>query len=376
MRSTSVSPILLLVLLVNPAARGRDPGPLLPTPAEARDGWIALFDGEDLAGWRVHGTDGTWTVRENILTATGAGGNWIGTSAVFDDFELLVEWKVSPGGNSGIFFRAAEDGIPWVDGYESQIDEDDPKNPTGSVYNRLPAATVAAPDEVWHRTRIVAEGDHIAVFVNGEKVVDGTDAARRKGHVGLQYHHGGMQVEFRKVWLRPLGLRSIFTGTDFAGWRKVGTRAAYAIEDNAIRIQGGPGYLESADDYADFLARLEIRAEPNSNSGVFFRGPRLEGDEFRHWPKGYEAQVFNHPRDFTTGGIYSYLPARGVFSSDGEWFTMTINAVGNRLVTWVNGRLAADWQDPESRYEDGILALQAHDPNSIICYRKVEIKNL
>jgi len=55
---------------------------------------------------------------------------------------------------------------------------------------------------------------------------------------------------------------------------------------------------------------------------------------------------------------------------------MTINAVGNRLVTWVNGRLAADWEDPESRYEDGILALQAHDPNSIIYYRKVEIKNL
>jgi hypothetical protein len=349
---------------------------MLPSQEEAGQGWISLLDGQDLAGWRVHGTGGHWVVADGVLTATGTGGNWLGTSAVFDDFELVAEWKVSKGGNSGIFFRASEEGRPWIDGYESQIDEDDEKNPTGSIYNRIQAKKAEVPDETWHQSRIIAEGDHIVVLLNGEKVVDGSDATHRAGHIGVQFHHGGMQVWFRKIWLRPLGLKPIFNGKDFTGWRKVGSKPSYTIEDGAVRIQGGPGYLESGEDYADFMAQLEIRAEPNSNSGVFFRGPRVEGDEFKRWPQGYEAQVFNHPRDFTTGGIYGFIAARGVFSQDGEWFVMTINAVGNRLVTWVNGRPAVDWEDTENRFRDGILALQAHDPNSIIYYRKVEIKQL
>jgi hypothetical protein len=347
-----------------------------PTHEEALDGWIALFNGEDLFGWEVHGEGGHWFVNNGVLTATGESGNWIGTTATFADFELVVEWKVSKGGNSGIFFRAAEEGAPWVNGYESQIDEDDPKNPTGSIYNIIKAEQVDVPDEKWHETRITADGNHLQVDIDGKKVVDATDDSHEQGTIGLQFHHGGMRVEFRKVWLKPLGLESIFNGKDFTGWRNVGKNPSFKIEDGAIRLQGGPGYVESDGTYDDFIAQVMVRTAPNSNSGVFFRGPRIEGDEFRAWPQGYEAQVFNHPRDFTTGGIYSFQPARGVYSEDGEWFLMTINAVGNRLVTWVNGRIAADWEDPENRFQDGILALQAHDPNSIIYYRKVEIRDL
>jgi hypothetical protein len=350
------------------------------------EGWIALFNGKDTSNWEVIGPKAEWVVKEGVLSNVGSGGGWLGTVATFGDFDLIVEWKVSEGGNSGIFLRAGTDGPPWVDGYESQIDDDDAKNPTGSIYNRLPAKKAASPDGQWNVTEVSAEGDHLVVKINGQEVVNGKDATCKYGRVGLQMHDDKTTVEFRKVWIRPKGLKSIFNGKDFEGW-KVRVRKQDGdpdpdvhIEDGAIRIQGGPGYVESAGDYGDFHARFKVKTlakgNSSSNSGIFVRGPRFPGEGFVNWPKGVEAQVFNQNGDFITGGWYHFVPASAVYSQDNEWLWMDINAVGNKYQSWVNGMPAATWVDDEDRWTKGIFALQAHDPESVIFYGAAEVAEL
>jgi hypothetical protein len=349
-------------------------------PAEMNaEGWIALFNGKDTAGWEVIGPTAEWTVKDGVLENIGVGGGWLGTLATFADFDLIVEWQVSKGGNSGIFFRAGTADVPWVDGYESQIDDDDTKNPTGSIYNALMAKKVPAPDEQWNTTEVHAEGPHIIVKVNAQEVVNGKTETHQAGRIGLQMHDANTTIQFRKVWIRPLGLKSIYNGKDFTGWKvKVAKRenqppVDVKIEEGAIRIQGGPGYIESQDEYGNFHARFKIMTYPkgsnsSGNSGVFVRGPRLEGDDFREWPKGVEAQVFNQTGDFITGGWYHYVWASALYSQDNEWFWMDLNVVGNVYQSWVNGMPAATWKDDKDRYQKGIFALQAHDTQSILFY--------
>lgn len=374
---------LVLVGLLTLSATGWAKKSPSVVPADKNaEGWIALFNGIDTYGWETVGSEAEWSVTDGVLKNVGTGDGWLSTVATFADFELIVEWKVSKGGNSGIFFRAGHEGRPWVNGYESQIDEDDAKNPTGSIYNRLPAKKPNAPDEQWNTTEISAKGDHLIVKINGEEVVNGKDATFASGRIGLQMHDASSTVEYRKVWVRPVGLVSRWNGKDFTGWKvkrgNIGNpeEAKFELKDGVVRISGGPGYLESVDKAGNFHARFKVMTEPrdkdSGNSGVFIRGPIHPGEDFNKWPEGLEAQVFNELDDFTTGGWYHFVKAKDLYSQNDEWFWMDINAVENRYQTWVNGMPAGVWVDPKSRYKDGIFALQAHDPKSILYYSGAE----
>lgn len=381
MKMAACGVMLFLSMAMVGISFAKDPSVI---PADKNtEGWIALFNGKDTSGWEMFGDKTEWTVKDGVLENVGTGGGWLGTVATFGDFDLIVEWQVSKGGNSGIFFRAGIEDSPWVDGYESQIDDDDTKNPTGSIYNHLVAKKVSTPDEQWNTTEIHAEGPNITVRLNGEEVIKGQDESFTHGRIGLQMHDPDSTIRFRKVWIRPLGLNSIFTGKDFTGWKvriPKDRNVTAKIEDGAIRLQGGPGYVESQGDYSDFHARFRIKTLPkeksSSNSGIFIRGPRFPGDDYVDWPEGIEAQVFNQDNDFTTGGWYHFMKASAVYAQDDEWFWMDVNVVGNRYQSWVNGMPAASWTDPENRFTKGILGLQAHDPKSVIYYGGVELVEL
>src|SRR5213075_768213 len=133
--------------------------------------WGSLFDGQTTAGWRNYGkptiSDG-WKVQDGALTRTGAGGDII-TNEEFKNFELMIEWKIEPGGNSGIFYRASEDSdeIYW-NATEIQV-LDDAKHPdgqnrltsAGAAYDLYPApAGVVKPANEWNAVRLVANGNH------------------------------------------------------------------------------------------------------------------------------------------------------------------------------------------------------------------------
>ena len=356
-------------------------------PTEALDrGWIALFNGKDLTGWEIHGATAGWSVADGTLTNVGTGLGWLGTASTWGDFELSVEWKLSTGGNSSVYYRAGPEEVPLDNGYDVQLDADDQQNPTGSVYGRLTAKPVPVPDEQWHTTDVRVEGARHQIRINGELVVDGTDTTWRHGRIGLQMHDASTTVRFRKVWIRPLGLTPIFNGQNLEGWRvrkqirEDRPEPDFRVEENAIRIQGGPGYIETLREFADLHARFKIKTtlqgDSSSNSGVFLRGPVVPGDNFTIWPEGLEVQIYNQPADFSTGGLVRFVQACDLYAQDDEWFWLDLNVVGNRYSSWVNGMPAASWTDPENRFLKGILALQANDPKSVTLFGSAEIVEL
>lgn len=204
------------------------------TAEERAAGWRLLFDGESTEGWRGYMREdmpGGWRVEDGTLTRAAAGGDIV-TTETFADFELTVDWRLEPGGNSGVFFRAIE-GPEYVyhSGPEMQVLDDsghpdggDPLTSAGSNYGLHPAPRgVVRPVGEWNESRIVVEGRHVEHWLNGQKVVEyefGSDDWERRvagskfaewppygraeeGYIGLQDH--GSRVWFRNVKIRPIG---------------------------------------------------------------------------------------------------------------------------------------------------------------------------
>ncbi len=174
------------------------------------DGWIDLFNGKSLSGWKVVG-NGTWTVEDGILIGTqndkGEPGDLM-TRLQYSDFELEVEFKVVWPANSGIWFRMP----PGKRGYQYDI-LNYPEAKTGSIWAEGFKTTVKHEEHLnkndWNTATIRCVGDHILATLNGHKVADFHDKTHAKGHIGLQTHAGdpykNMKIMVRRVRLKRLG---------------------------------------------------------------------------------------------------------------------------------------------------------------------------
>jgi hypothetical protein len=385
------------LLVAAAVARGQD-APNRLTPQEAAQGWILLWDGESLFGWERHG-EAEWKAESGALVADSAQGGWLGTTTAFADFELRCEFRTAADGNSGIFLRSAREGAPHLTGYELQIFDTQPAGyNTGSLVGYVKASPAKIVPNRWNRYEVTVQGDRFLVVYNGQKILDARDAKHAVGVIGLQYNQG-KKIEFRNLKLRPLGLKPIFNGKDLSGWAKVERPGAavkappeWSVKDGAIRVEKGPGQLETEGSWDDFVFQLEIRTNAQGpthhpNSGVFFRA-----DKGKFWT-GYESQIRNEykegnrtaPVDFGTGGVYFHQPARRVVSNDNEYFTKTIVAQGRHISTWVNGVQVADFHDTreegmeprkQARVAGGVISLQAHDPTTNLDFRNLRIAPL
>ncbi|MDC3255393.1 DUF1080 domain-containing protein [bacterium] len=186
----------------------------------AKDGWQKLFNGKDLKGWNENRFkhEPEWRIVDGVLIGHGGQG-YLSTVEDFDDFELVVEARISDTGsgrgNSGVYFRCA----PHTDkkkefpaGYEAQLDHGDGNNPTGSIYN-LGTEGAKAPrfaelkDGDWVTLRIRVVGDHVQTWVNGKPAADcklPETGRLKKGSILLQMHHKTGKVEFRTVEIKRL----------------------------------------------------------------------------------------------------------------------------------------------------------------------------
>jgi hypothetical protein len=159
----------------------------------------------------------------------------------------------------------------------------------------------------------------------------------------------------------------------------------WRVEDGAIVGGGPPSHLFSErDDYTDFHFRVEAKINDKGNSGQYFRTAFGPG-----FPTGYEAQINATGGDrIKTGSLYpdsrttlrKYRDKIVVLDTaphaPDEWFTQEVIAVGPKITILVNGKKTLEWEDPEPRYLKGHFALQAHDPGSIMSFRKIEVKEL
>jgi hypothetical protein len=175
-------------------------------PLPGGEGWRPLFNGRDLEGWRTQG-DAQWTVQDGILTVNGEGMTEraaLRTLEEFDDFELRLSARIHPGSNSGVFFRCAGDD-PWPRSYEAQIDNRDPRQFTGAIWDQTPASELRSMDDCWFMMHITAVGPRVTVAVNGKVVVDYESQRHEafpKGWISLQGHDPKSVVDFKDIEIR------------------------------------------------------------------------------------------------------------------------------------------------------------------------------
>jgi hypothetical protein len=176
-----------------PAERDRAAAPETP--------WTTLFDGVSLAAWTTTG-DANWQVSEGVVAAD-AGVGFLLTHESYGDFELEVEFFVSPDANSGVFLRCANPAKPGAATcYEVNIFDQrpDPSYRTGAIVGiAKPTAKIDAGNR-WNTYHIEARGRHLVVKLNGQTTVDVEDDKLAAGPIGLQYAAG--QVKFRSVRIR------------------------------------------------------------------------------------------------------------------------------------------------------------------------------
>lgn len=180
---------------------------------EAR--WINLINGRDLSGWKPAGHNG-WTVENEILRGVATaqtGPGWLMSEREFQNFELEMEYRLSPGSNSGVFLRADPGGhisgsqfreIQLLDDGDSSFAAVAPVQRTGAVFGQIaPSPLLKLPADTWHHMRIRLQGQQVQVAINGTSLLDhAVTSLPPTGRIGLQLFPS--QVEFRRIRVRPL----------------------------------------------------------------------------------------------------------------------------------------------------------------------------
>jgi hypothetical protein len=175
-----------------------------PTPG--KDGWISMFDGKTLNGWKANERPESWKVVDGIITGDGPASHLFWMERECENCEFRAEVKLNHSGNSGMYFRTAF-GPGFPKGYESQVENTSPDpQKTGSLYGIVKITDQLIPDDTWWTQHIIAQGNHIIIKVNGKTVVDTVEATNRytKGYLALQQHNAGSVVQYRNLMMRPL----------------------------------------------------------------------------------------------------------------------------------------------------------------------------
>jgi HEAT repeat protein len=353
-------------------------------------GFVPLFDGHTLSGWKGLVADpparakmtpeqlaqaqaaadermrAHWQVVDGVLVFDGKGES-LCTSADYGDFELLVDWKIDKAGDSGLYLRGSPQVQIW----------DPAANPVGSggLYNNqkgksAPAEKADRPVGEWNSFRVILIGDRASVYLNDKFVVDNVVLEnyweRDKpiyptGQIELQAH--GNPLWFKNIYIREIprdqappqiteaeladGFVPLFNGRDLDGW--TGDTKGYAAENGKIVIHPelGSGNLYTAKEYADFTLRFEFKLTPAANNGLGVRAP-LEGDAAY---VGMELQILEdgspvywglRPYQYH-GSIYGVVPARrGFLRPPGEWNAEEVTVKGRHVTVAVNGITIVD----------------------------------
>ena len=177
---------------------------------------ISLFNGKDLSGWEVYGTERWYVQNGELVCESGPDKQYgyLGTKQKFKDFDLTLEFKQEANGNSGVFIRSyIMEGVR-ISGW--QVEVAPPNHDTGGIYEsygrgwiwQIPdeKETILKKDE-WNTMRIRAEGDKVTTWLNGEVMTDLTDEkiGQGKGRILLQIHSGGgIKVRWRNIQLTEL----------------------------------------------------------------------------------------------------------------------------------------------------------------------------
>lgn len=212
--------------------------------AEKKDGWQLLFDGKTTEGWHTYGRSAVgqaWKINDGVLyfdttrvNGRRQGGGDITTNKEYENFHLKLEWKIAPGGNSGIIFLVHEDTskyrATYATGAEMQVIDNNGhadakinKHRAGDLYDLVASSTeTVKPLDQWNAAEIKLNNGKLDLYLNGanivsttmwddnwQKLVEGSKfknwagfAKFKKGKIALQDH--GNTVWFRNIKIKEL----------------------------------------------------------------------------------------------------------------------------------------------------------------------------
>jgi len=389
---------LALALLLAGAVQAQDDN---PEPA----GFTALFNGKNLEGWkggltvdpakitpeqqRAWDADvpNHWRVDHGEIVNDGKD-PFLATAKDYGDFEMWVDWKLSPKGDSGIYVR----GCPQVQLWDPQNKaayKNGADKGSGALWNnegdgKFPPLVADKPTGEWNRMYIRMVGPYVKVTLNDKLTVDNKilenyyDRSRPvppRGAIHLQSH--GSETRFRNLYVREIpaeeadkllseirggeeGFEGAFNGKDFSGW--IGATDDHEIEGGAIRVKPDRGgNLLTEREYGNFIARLEFKLPPGGNNGLAIRSP---GPEANAAYEGIELQVLDDRdekyadlHDYQVhGSLYGVMPAhRGYLRPLDQWNYEEVVVDGDHVEVHLNGFkiLDANLADVRDKPADG-----------------------
>ena len=403
------------------------------------EGFKSMFNGNDLNGWqglvenpvarsRMNITElerkqaeanvmvpANWSVKDGCIWFNGNGNN-LCSIAEYGDFEMLVDWKISKEGDSGIYLR----GTPQVQIWDTSRTEVGAQVGSGGLYNNQvnpskPLKVADNPVGDWNSFRIIMIGEKVSVWLNGELVVDNVTMENYwdrkslifpKGPIELQAH--GTDLAFRDIYVREInekefnltpeekaeGFAALFNGRNLDNW--VGNKESYVVEEGMIVIKpenGSGGNLYTEKEFGDFIFRFEFQLTPGANNGLGIRAP-LEGDAAY---AGMELQILDdtapvyatlQPYQYH-GSVYGVIPSRrGFLKPVGEWNYEEVYIKGTQIRITLNGTVIVDGdiaeprdkgtmdhnEHPGLKNNSGHIGFLGH--GSVVRFRNIRIKDL
>ena len=185
---------------------------ILAEPIKAQ---INLFNGENLDGWEIHGTEKWYVENGELVCESGPDEEYgyLSTKEHFDNFELELEFKQEADGNSGVFFRSTVEGTK-VNGW--QVEVAPPSLHTAGIYESYGRGWLIKPDPLkdqylkmgaWNKMKIKVKGNRVTTYLNGNEMVQIEDdkIGKGKGGIALQIHSGGgIKVKWRNLKLKNI----------------------------------------------------------------------------------------------------------------------------------------------------------------------------
>ena len=406
----------------------------------AGDGFVSLFNGKDLSGWKglvenpiardKMSADtlaakqkkadevmrSGWAAKNGELVFSGHGDN-LCTVKQYGDFEMFVDWKIESKGDAGIYLR----GTPQVQIWDTSRVEVGAQVGSGGLYNNAknPKNPTKLADNAigdWNNFHITMIGDRVTVELNGEKVVDNVILENYwdrklpifvKEQLELQAH--GNIIYYRDIYVREIprpepfalseeekkeGYKILFDGTNMHEW--TGNTTDYTSQNGEMVLNphgGGKGNLYSKDEYSDFVFRFEFQLTPGANNGLGIRTP-LEGDAAY---VGTEIQILDNDADIYKdlkeyqyhGSAYGIIPAkRGYLKPLGEWNYEEVYLKGSKIKVTLNGTVITEGDLAEAskngtadhREHPGLKNTSGHlgflGHGSPLKFRNIRIKDL
>ncbi len=370
--------------------------------AKEDDGYVSLFNGKDLTGWKgllAEPYDNplkrsqlkkaeldklqseadelmnrTWSVSDGVIVFNGQGRS-LATEKKYGNFEMYLDWRLLPGAepDAGVYLR----GTPQVQIWDTARTNVGAEVGSGGLYNNQkneskPLCVADNPLGEWNSFYIKMVDERVTVLLNGKLVVDNVLMENYwdrslplplKEQIELQAH--GSVVEYRDIYIHELpqaepytlsaaekkeGYRLLFDGTNLNNFQ--GDFVNYRCEDGNIYVKprgDGFGNLYTKEEYQDFVFRFEFKLTAGANNGIGIRAEM--GKDAAYY--GMEIQVLDHYdkiyqpwlEDYQYhGSVYGIIPTqnRDCLKPLGEWNEEEIYVKGNYIRVTLNGTVITE----------------------------------